>query len=257
MLKFFFENPFTTCRGVTGSPVSRLTWSGRFEALDGELAQLLDRRCLILDVAVSSGETTLDLFLVLKKSGQYFQLSMCDPWSKVFIRRGLITSIRNEFGGFILHRVGPLVFSRNLRWIWALSKVSGMLLNKALQQRDWGDKHSLLRPEVETRLVNREFSWISWDAFQGPTETRYDVIRVMNLLNEKLFSRIKIERAVANAHASLTEQGILLIGQTDHQGVTAATFFRKDDKGFREVKAVNGGTKLANLISSFSCDNRN
>jgi hypothetical protein len=79
----------------------------------------------------------------------------------------------------------------------------------------------------------------------------------MNLLNEKLFSLIKAECAIANVHASLTEQGILLIGQTDHQGVSAATFYIKEGSGFREVKVANGGTKFANLISSFNCENRN
>ena len=81
MLKFFFKNPFTHSRGVTGSPVSRLTWGGRFEELDAELVRILDERSLILDVAVSSGETTLDLFLVLKETEKEKEEEIY-PWMK-------------------------------------------------------------------------------------------------------------------------------------------------------------------------------
>jgi len=204
---------------------------------------------------VSSGETTLDLYRTLNKSDQECHISMCDPWSKVFIRHGIITSVRNEFGHFVLHYVGPLVFSPNLRWIWAISKFTGVGLDRLLNRREWGEKHSLLTSEIECHLRKGTFSWISWDVFQGPAETHYDVIRIMNLFNERLFTRGQVERAIANVHRSLNERGILLIGQTDHLGVTSAAFYRKKDAGFREVKRVNGTTKFSDLINSFICKN--
>ena len=249
MLKIFLKNPFLQEVGATGSAVSRLTWQGRFNELDKILSSFLHEDSEILDVAVSTGVTSLDLYKNLRAADIKFQLSICDPWSKVYVSQTLLTSVRNEMGEFILHYFGPLVFAKDLRCIWTISKALGWICNYCCRNRAFGEQRWLLDPSVRSELGKNNLEWVTWDVFQGPLTKKFDLIRVMNLLNVRLFKEGEIIKCLSNIQSSLKENGIFLVGQTNDAGQTHAGFYRKWGRGFKEVHSVNGGCPFASTIN--------
>jgi len=249
VLKIWLSDPFRRNVGSTGSAISRLTKKGRLTDLDNYVQEYISPGSTILDVAISTGVTSVDLYNHLTLLGCQFNMEVSDPYSRISRQGAILKSYRNEFGSLFCHTLGPIVFSAKLKHKWFFSKYGGYILDHFVYKCS-GEQETvlLIDDELQKLLTQHKIAWVNLDIFVNPALKQYNFVRMMNLLNVDLFDNDHIKVALGNVFSSLIDGGILLAGRTNLQGINHATFFRKNSNKFVKVKAINRGSELEPII---------
>jgi chemotaxis methyl-accepting protein methylase len=94
--------------------------------------------------------------------------------------------------------------------------------------------------------------------FSSQVDIKFDVVRCMNTITRKYFTRDRIGDALSNLGRSLKPSGVLLIGRTLANGRNDATFFRLAADRFVAERVVNEGADIHEIVENvrFKPDSR-
>ena len=216
----------------------------RLSALDQWLvAQLRQREFQMLDVAVSSGVTTLDLLDACAAAGFHASVTACDLWVNARIRRILPgVELLLDSQGHVLqvstpagvkgrpHDPGGSVARRALAGVFV-----------ALERFCRTEGHGSPSSDLPVRLVSRRLrdrayvEVVEHDLFQRRPDwsAQFDLVRAANILNPDYFDDAQIAEVVRSLGTYLRIGGRLLVARTDERNETAASLFERTDFGFR------------------------
>ena len=77
----------------------------------------------------------------------------------------------------------------------------------------------------------------------------FDVVRVSNLLNYSYFSEDKIKKAISNLKKISKENSIIIVNRTpNNTKKNTASFFRKKNGKFQLIEDINGGSEIKKLM---------
>jgi hypothetical protein len=256
----------------------KTTWSGRFDRIDAEIAEIARERfrdgLACLDLGVSDGTTAVELFRKLEDiSGLNY--TMTDMNGRVFIRRGpLFTDVCDDDGSLVQFGVGPFVIPvTRLSHFHPLQLVNRLLFGLALSRREQVHREweadmaadegrsnwrqaSLLVPEAQSLVANDprvDFRRIN---LFSPPGNQYQFVRMMNVLNLQKgdfgFSRDEVVEGLRSVLGLVRDGGLLLVGRTSrsNQGdlVTRATLVEKEGPTLRAIWRMEGGSELEPLL---------
>ncbi len=238
----------------------KTTGAGRLAALDQWLAtQLGSRDVRLLDVAVSSGVTTVDLIDALTAHGINATVTACDLCISAYIR-SLAPGIEALFdaNGHVLQLSTPVLvkgrphdprgsFARSA--LAASFRVLERLNGLGQPRRRSGDRPVQL---ISRRLQEQgDVEVVEHDLFALRAEWagRFDIIRAANILNRDYFDNAQLTDVLRSLSAYLAPGGMLLVARTDETSVTTATLFRRDADGrFALVDRYGGGSYIEHLV---------
>ena len=232
-----------------GNSTWKLTAAGRFGELDdgvlAGLARFSSRVDQLLDIGVSSGVTTLDLYDRLKAAGQDVRVTATDLAIDAYIvpvQAGCRVLVDGE--GHVLQYD---LFGHVLRpWRRRLDWVTGMIVVRHLARRIFGDRaaHKIRTAGtsiaervtlVSPRLSGHEAIRVVQDdvlALNRDFIGRFDFVRAANILNQDYFQPEELRRAMDNVLSYMSGPGSwLLIGRTRPKSGHHATLFRLDRSG--------------------------
>lgn len=253
--------------------VTKRTRRGRLADLDALVAEHLPcgRRLELMDVAVSSGVTTLDWAASLRRAGFDFRLVAGDAtpaaWLLSLGRRvevlvdGAGRPLQYDLFGRAMRSAapGPLAM---LPWL-------GRLLTRFALPWDGDLRRSLAaRREVRGRRPLRsqrvalvvpelladpaielvEDDLLAWGA--DPLAGRFDVVRAANLLNRGYFDEDALRRMLARLVARLKPGSLLAVCRTEEDGSNHATVFRRGEEGLEPIARLGCGSEVEELAAS-------
>jgi len=214
------------------------TYRKRFDVFDEKAGELIrdrfscDGPLSVLDCGISDGRTAVDFFQTLAEA--FYELKYLgtdyDPFVKA-VRDGAVTVVFSSKNEPIQLIRPPFVF--NLKQIelerWSRYPVNRILVG-ALRRRhvpamlkQIEESHSggtiALFSDLATKLAahDQRFCLDSYDVLQSPPG-RYDVIRMMNLLNPTYFSEAEFDRIITNVGSGLVDGGLFVIGSNQDAG---------------------------------------
>lgn len=240
---------------------------GRFADLDDALIARLEKRGVpgeALDIAISSGMTTLELDLALKQAGHTLRLTATDLAISALIVnlggnwRALVDGtghvLQYEYRGVALQP-----------WRRRLDYVTGMALVRAvanwrlapraraaLAERRIVRTVDLVSPRLRARSdidLRQDDVTVRNPAFSG----RFRVIRAANILNHGYFDEAVLRRAVANLVSYLDGPGaLLLIVRTVGGGQHHGTLFRvaPDGVALDVLERFGDGSEIEDLVAA-------
>jgi len=240
----------------------KTTGHGRLHALDAWLAQRMPASAArLLDVAVSSGVTTVDLIETLRAHGHTPHVTACDLCITAYIRDaapGLEVLLDSK--GRVLQLSTPaLVKGRPHDPQGSFARA---MLAKAFRATEWfcGDGEGLpKKTDRPVQLISRKLLAQSdvevaeHDLFEARPEWsgRFDVIRAANILNKDYFDDTQLLHLAHQLGGYLREGGRLLVARTDEANVTTASLFtRPTDGKFALVDRYGAGSLIESLLLS-------
>jgi len=200
----------------TFSNISRYTARNRFEILEPMLSKIIQNNKieLVLDVGVSTGETSVDLLRILPSN---IKLYIADPYSVLYMRKFFIFNIyfdcdSNLKGldvmGFpikMLYKSKILTYFSKLLYYFFKSAKLGFRFKKIFS----------LNKDVVKLIDEGSMIWFDFDLFKpSDAGVKFDFIRVMNVLNHELFTRIEFQCAIKNICDILNPNGFIFIGRS-------------------------------------------
>lgn len=253
--------------------VTKRTRRGRLVDLDALVAEHLPRcRWLeLMDVAVSSGVTTLDWAASLRRGGFEFRLVAGDATPSAWLLSlGRHVEVLVDSAGrplqydlfgrampsaapgplAVLPWLGRLLTRLALAWDGDLrrSLAAGREVRGRRPLRS--QRVALVVPEVladpAIELVEDDLLAPASDPFAG----RFDVVRAANLLNRGYFDDGALRGMLARLAARLKPQGLLAVCRTEEDGTNHATVFRRGEGGRLEPLARLGrGSEVDELAA--------
>lgn len=250
----------------------KYTYASRLDDLNELVLPLLPaaRPLQIMDVAVSSGISTLEWLQQLSRAGIEHQMVAGDLTVNAFlISRGrhmhvLIDGTGHPLQYEVLGRVFPAPPGRRRRAVYFLPL---WLLGRALAAHFGRLRAECLqspagRAEFEGGLVCRRIALVSPrlrrpanlevvedDIIDGEWRgRRFHVLRAANILNHCYFDEPTLTRALANLRARVVPGGLLVICRTEPSGYNHGTVFRlRADSTLTPVARVGRGSEVEGL----------
>jgi hypothetical protein len=221
----------------------KYTHSNRFDDFDYEALKVVkniftkDKRLLIHDIGVSDARTccdfikalTIDLrnnfeYLATDYAPELYVVSKENNYSKRLVIDQNDNILQTIYPPFVFNEVHPenkLFYPINFVVRKILNKVfSRKLLKDYLNKKDDIDIKTitlLCREFVELMYRNANIRFEKYDILSGPKE-KFDVIRVMNLLNSSYFNEADLRKALSNISDSLNETGVFIVGSNLEPG---------------------------------------
>lgn len=226
----------------------KTTYRNRLDDLNEVLLDHLprDRPLQLMDVAVSSGVSTLEWSEQLTASGIAYDLVAGD-----IVVDGWLTSVGGRVavlfdadgGAPLLLEIGgwsrAVQSSRPLATaarplltplLYGLSAVAGRrrvkLVTAELAQR----------PRIE--VVRDDVS------VAGRFQSRFDVVRAANLVQPSYFDEAALRTILGNLRDRVRDGGLLVVCRTTEDGENLATIFRREDDRLLAEARMNGGTEV-------------
>ncbi len=253
--------------------VTKRTRRGRLTDLDTLLAEHLPRgrRLELMDVAVSSGVTTLDWAASLRRAGFDFRLVAGDAapsaWLLSFGRRievlvdGAGRPLQYDLFGravpstapgplAVLPWLGRLLTRLALAWDGDLrrSLAEGREVRGRRPVRS--QRVALVVPELladpAIELVKDDLLAVTEDPFTG----RFVALRAANLLNRGYFTEEQLGRMLSRLSGRLEPGGLLAVCRTEEDDTNHATVFRRGDGGLEPVARLGRGSEVEDLAGS-------
>jgi hypothetical protein len=243
------------------------TYDQRLDDVNCMLNELLprDRELSIMDVAVSSGITTLDWMDSLERAGVQHRMTASDLSINGFLvsfgRRCL--ALVDKSGNPLFYEVYghgiPNTLRRNLMYlpfVLGIRLVLSIGFCRTVREAIRGERCSkwgisvrrtmLVSPRV-SRRPNLEL--VEDDLLHDSPCARFHVVRAANILNLSYFPESKLKRMIINLRARLLTSGFLVICRTDEDGANHATVFRLGESGtFGVLARINGGSEVEQLV---------
>jgi len=98
--------------------------------------------------------------------------------------------------------------------------------------------------------TRHNFRFGRYDVLSGPTAERFNVIRVMNVLNQSYFPEAQLRKAVENIVASLREGGLFITGSNnEEETVVNGGIYKKAKNRLERIRISGAGSPVDALIS--------
>ncbi len=231
---------------------SKTTYGGRFVDLNNVLLKLIDNRKIIKihDVAISSGVTTADLYNFLINNNINAQIDASDSFSTIEYYGDNIKYFFDTNNNLIQIYFFRLFLGLKISNYFFISKLFFLLLKISKNTKQKRKKIFLFDKEFHKYYSSNQINYFDFDLFDiNHSNTKYDFIRVMNVLNLIYFTNQQIIFAVKNLIESLEDNGIILIGRTSLEGINNATFYTKNNNKLISIKSINNGYEHDSLIN--------
>jgi hypothetical protein len=217
----------------------------------------------LLDVAISSGVTTVDFMEQLSQKGIRFSMTATD----LYIDAELLT-YASWFCVLVDHNGYPLQYEMFgvgvCSWISPRDFLSGAFIGVCLgrlihyvfdklSSSPRTKKQKLISARVEQTKHVVELS--RDDIFvKNPEYTaKFDLIRAPNILNLSYFSEAQLRAAIVNLRTRLKVGGILAVCRTHAGGVNHGSLFRKvAENRFELITSLGAGSEISHLIAAES-----
>jgi hypothetical protein len=239
----------------TSDNTSKQTGKGRFDDLTKGILPYLQSGAVneIHDVAVSSGQTSHELYEVLKESGFNFNLSISDKYNKYFVTGNKVVRVYDVNRKFAFGYVLCILADNNsyINRLFIATRMLGRLLSFKACPTGEAKLQSLYTKGVTRLLDEGLVTDIDYDVFATRITDRFSFVRCMNLLNLNYFPEDKLYAAVANIVASLKENGTFLVGRTVNS-VNHASFYTKQNNRLVHRNDLNAGTEIKFIIERFN-----
>jgi hypothetical protein len=218
------------------------------------IKKYFSKKPVICDFAVSSGQSTLELFSDLNKQkiekiygfDKKIYITIYQIGKLIFLYSSRNELLMTEYNKQCLRYRYFLLFKR-------IEKIIPSLLNK-LYLFDFINvkykKSKLLIPNLDKidklKFFEQDIFNVSKKYFNF-----FDVIRVSNLLNFSYFSETKLKKAIFNLKKISKENSIILINRTPNKKKkNTASFFIKRRGKFKLLEDINGGSEIKKLMLS-------
>jgi hypothetical protein len=239
----------------------KTTAHGRLTALDRWLvSKLVEPDVSLLDVAVSSGVTTVELLEAMDSAGIRVNATVCDLCIHARIRHlalGLEVLIDSQ--GYILQvasRLGvkgrphdPRGSVRRLglasvfRLLEAACRVTENLPRESDIPVQLLSRRLRQRADVlvfEQDIFERREDWVG----------RFSVVRAANILNRDYFNESRLIQGIQNLQSYLQLGGFLLVGRTDEESETNASLLQLTPAGLVLIDRFGTGSEVELLALS-------
>jgi len=266
------EKVFFDCLRVKNG-VYKTTYAHRLDDLNESVANCLPsaRPLQVLDVAISSGVSTLEWVESLEEAGLDYHVTGID-----LTIGGLLVSFGNRLHAVLDHTKWPLLFEIDGQWVsnpprkrhllryfFPLARMKCALFLWAHRYRDSDGERiqQILGMPTSTRSINlvtpRLMNHPRVTISEGNILTEswtpgaFDVIRAANILNQGYFDRGALIKILLNLRRHLTRSGVLAVcnTDTDEKAVNHASIFAlREDQRFEVLSKINGGSEIEDLI---------
>jgi hypothetical protein len=257
----------------------KLTYAHRLNDLNDVVAELLptDRPLRLMDVAVSSGVTTLDWANALDRLGIVYIMTAGDIGIRAYLLElGWSFSVLVDQNGYPLQYeiFGHAVPNPPARRMLPLYLPWIMYLNATVRRHFEGaravrpaDGAARLAPSVSCRaltlvsprlVANRHIELVEDDILTNRTiHDCFHVIRAANILNRSYFDEPTITDISTNLGQRLVEGGLLVVCRTSDdpdEKVPAPTlnngtiFMWRGNNGFSVVSRIGRGSEVEDLV---------
>jgi hypothetical protein len=254
--------------------VFKTTEHNRLDDLNEKLVGLLPRpqRLKIMDVAVSSGISTLEWVRQLEREGFDFEMTAGDLSLKVSLYslgRGFQVLVDSE--GFLL-QIDVLGMSfpnasgtRFRNTIYKVFRILSRVLFFVLGVRDTAAEScqsfydrfrfsrtslNLVSPALLEDLQRMTLLEDDISTNRDPSLSRqFDVVRAANVLNRVYFDDATLTRMVFNLKDRLVPGGLLIVCRTDEEQNNHGSIFRLNpDDSFEVLDRIGNGSEIEDLI---------
>lgn len=264
---------------VDGMGVSKRTYSGRFPAFDSLVIDILSKSfpaspIRVLDVAVSDGSTSIDLFKRLDAAMDTdirFTASDRDGYYIVLRQRAdggrrVIVSPNGEVVQIVWH---PFVFGSRANENLFLFPVNRALRSRAMRfaadivnrwrnddpQIQAGELYFLSSEFRKSLLADPRLEFVLWDIVTPWPGEKANCVRAMNILNPEYFSHHQQTKIIANLFAAVADGGVLAMGSNDGPGSKVdGVICRRQRERLIEVASSGNGFRgrraIADLMKS-------
>lgn len=235
----------------------KTTWHHRLDDLNVMVEPFLpsDKPLDILDVAVSSGISTIEWLDFLERAGIECRMTAGDavidaslvtvgPLRGLFDRTGHLMQL--EVAGRAVRTPPPRRRDR-LRFAPAVLAVKA-----AAQVFRGGQRRRPLKLVSPSLTAHPRIDVVEDDILNDHRwPRRFDVLRAANVLNRCYFGDQVLERMLRNLRSRLASGGLLIVCRTTEEGRNDATLFRlRADRTFEELAHLNKGTEVEPLALS-------
>ena len=236
---------------INTNRTSKQTSLNRFKDLEEITVEILRKvkNPKILDVGVSNGITTYELYKLLKKEIKHFQLHATDKYPFIFyVEKRNMTLILDDNQRIKSIYWGILFLSENLSWNYFLSKILFKISMPLISIKNFEIKKYYLFNQKFKKLIDKsEIIFHHQDIGQNFSQKNFHFIRIMNLLNLSYFHENEIESILKNIIQNIEDQGILLVGRTFKEQ-NKYSVFKKNKTKFNLIFNKNGGSEIEKLI---------
>ena len=263
--------------------VYKRTWAERFYDVDQTLIAVFQRHGIapktFLDVAVSSGASTIKWFESLQEAGLRPSMTATDLTMTVYVVRLLrwLHVLIDKHGFPLQYDVFGLAWRPRCRIRFYLFGNGLLTILWHMVYRRVARRFDLMRrlkslhgnpPPIDDPVIQAQIKLVTYrlrdnkdielldDDITEPTppylKGRFDVIRAANILNSGYFSNPQLREAVRGLRDRLAGPGaFLLIVRTEGTNSNHGTIFRLGDNGSFEVMArVGRGSELEAIVLS-------
>lgn len=266
------EKSFFDCLRVKNG-VYKTTYAHRLDDLNAQVENYLPsaRPLQVLDVAISSGVSTLEWVESLQEAGLDYHITGID-----LTIGGLLVSFGNRLHAVLDHTKWPLLFEIDGQWVsnpprkrhllryffpLAWMKCALYLWAQRYRESEGERVQRILGMPTSTRSINlvtpRLMNHPRVTISEGNILTeswqpgRFHVIRAANILNKSYFDGNALFKILHNLRRHLTADGILIVcnTDTDEKAANHATIFAlREDQRFVVLSKMNGGSEVEDLI---------
>jgi hypothetical protein len=253
----------------------KTTWHRRLDDLNTLLERFLPVRPLeIMDVAVSSGISTIEWLEALEQAGIQCHMTAGDavidaflvtagPLRGLFDRTGHMMQL--DIAGRAVRMPPPRRRDR-LRYgplLWLVRRAARVFddtfragSGSARAQRRLGLRCGALKLISPSLAAHPRIEVVEDDILENRRWPRqFDVLRAANVLNRRYFDDAVLERMLHNLRSRLAPGGVLAVCRTTEEGRNDATLFRlRDDRTLEELARLNGGSEITPLALSLPAE---
>lgn len=226
----------------------KTTSAGRFCEADAWLLSHLEGNgpLRVLDVAVSSAVTSLELAAALKDGGFTPDMVCMDLFPTAHYRKVGALEVLSDHD--FIYQVDlarwrfPNSMANNSGMVSAIYALARLLVRLTAAPEPL--------PFITAQARRQGMSVIRGDVIRGPLTqcgTGFALIRAMNILNLSYFSREDITQAANNLRAVLAPGGLFLVGRCDGS-TTRASLMRQTSGTFEIVARLNGGADVEDIF---------
>ncbi len=250
---------FATIRARNGT--FKTTTTSRMLEIDAALAEHLVKqgrsRPDVLDVAVSSGVTTLDLRTALLSRHLEPQIVATD-----MLLEGQIVSLGPRVRVLVDNTGHPLQYDimglalpawqRRLTAALGYGLVTSLLARTVARHLEKnplaGERVKLVTPRLWT-ATGLELIEDDINRCNGQLQGRFDLVRAANILNRAYFEEVALSRMATNLLSYLKGQGgLLLVNRTHNDASNHGTLFMLEADRLLPVQRFGSGSEVEGLI---------
>jgi hypothetical protein len=242
----------------------KLTYPHRLDDLNALATPYLpsDRPLMIMDVAVSSGISTLEWTATLDNAGITHHMVAGDmtidaflvnvgPWLRVLVDKAG-HALQFDVGGRAISRKRDQLF--RLPCIVVLKIASRLVRSKFIHQAQAGHWYGITWRSLQLVSISlRRLSSIEVieDDILGKGRFihAFHVVRAANILNRSYFSESVLMTMIQNLRSRLKPGGLLIICRTGDKNINNATLFTLGlDGSFGVLARLNEGSEVEELV---------